>query len=294
MLRFPERVRQALSTVALKSIGAFLNFYSRFSFSGAGRLAFLLFSHPRSRMSRDHHAELLSTARRHKKTVRDIDIHLFHWPGDGPHVFMAHGWESNASRWMPLIRALRQRGYRITAIDAPAHGYSGSRRFSVLLYAQVLKEIFEEYSPDIFVGHSAGGMAGVYCLQEKPLPCLRQMVLMAVPNELDQLMDTFRRIVGMNDRVFDGLRYSFRKRFGVPMTAFSIAKFIQDLSLPGLIIHDRDDTIAPFEGGRDIHRNWHKAQFVETEGLGHSLPGESVVEAVVQYLEANRSAVFSS
>lgn len=284
MLRFPETVRQSMADTALKSVGAFVNLYSQLSFHGAGQLAFRLFSYPRSSLSRRHHPELLRTAQSEKLTVEGRDIQLFHWPGDGPHIFLAHGWESNASRWLPLIRRLRQQNYHITAIDAPAHGLSGGRRFNVLLYTQTLEAIFAAYPPEIFIGHSAGGMAGVFSQHRNKLPSLQRLILLAVPCELDQLMDTFRQIVGMNDRVFDGLRYSFEHHFGFPMTAFSMCNFIAELGIPGLLIHDRADTIAPFAGAESIYRNWPNAQFVTTEGLGHSLPGEEVVDAIMTYL----------
>lgn len=289
---FPEAVREKLSSRALKTIGWSLNTLARMSQPTAGKWALRLFTRPRARITGIHDPEVLRTARQSRYNLRsyDLDINVFHWEGSGPLVLLAHGWESNSSRWWPIIRALRELDFRIISIDAPAHGLSGGKEFNVVMYAAVLREMFEQYQPEVFIGHSAGGMAGVYLLfQEHNLP-LQQMVLLAVPYELEQLMDTFRQIVGMNDLVFDGLKDAFANYFGFPMSTFSIHKFVRDLRVPGLIVHDQADTIAPYSGGLAIHQNWPGSRLVSTYGLGHSLPGTEVVDAVVSYLQECRAA----
>ncbi|PHN05331.1 alpha/beta fold hydrolase [Flavilitoribacter nigricans] len=287
---FPEAVREQLSSAALKSIGWSLNTVARISPPMAGELALKLFSRPRSSKSSTHHPEILDTAELIYYPTPDgqDQVSLFHWPGDGPTVFLAHGWESNTSRWQLLIRGLRDTGFRIIGVDAPAHGYSGGAVFNVPLYAGVFQEAFQRFPPDIFIGHSAGAMAGIYHLAKKDPGAFRSMVVMAVPYELEDLMNTFRKIVGMNELVFTGLKDAFNQHFGFPMSDFSIPKFARELQLPGLIVHDRDDTIAPYAGSLEIHRNWSGSSLFSTSGLGHSLPGDGVVREVMQYLEQYR------
>jgi pimeloyl-ACP methyl ester carboxylesterase len=70
------------------------------------------------------------------------------------------------------------------------------------------------------------------------------------------------------------------------MSDFSIPKYVRELQLPGLIVHDREDTIAPYAGSLEIHRNWPASRLVTTSGLGHSLPGASVVQTVMDYIRS--------
>ncbi|MCB0629220.1 MAG: alpha/beta hydrolase [Saprospiraceae bacterium] len=283
----PEAVRQQMSSAALKPIGWSLNMVARFDQELAGDWALHLFSHPRSRKSSIHAQEVLESAEqiRHRLDSVDLEVQLFRWPGSGPVVFLAHGWESNTSRWLPLIQALRSFDFQVIGLDAPAHGFSGGKEFNVVLYTQVLSELLDRYRPDIFIGHSAGGMAGVYHIHlEKKAP-FHKLILMSVPYELEDLMNTFRQIVGMNDLVFDGLKASFEEHFGFSMAAFSMPEFVKDIDIPGLIIHDKDDSIAPYHGSRIVHKNWAQSAFYGTEQLGHSLPGEEVVAAVLDYLK---------
>lgn len=284
---FPEAVREQLSSAALQPIGWSLNGLARVSPAAAGRMALRLFSHPRSSKSCTHHSEVLESAEHIVYPLREGSekISVFRWAGKGPTLYLAHGWESNTSRWLELIRALRALDYHIIGVDAPAHGYSGGKEFNVPKYTLALEEVFRRFSPEIFIGHSAGGMAGVYHLMRQKDSSLRSLILLAVPHELEHLMDTFRRIVGMNRLVFEGLKEAFTERFGFPMSAFSIPEFAREIQLPGLVIHDKMDSIAPYTGGVAIHRNWEASKFQGTEGLGHSLLGEQVVQMVVDYLE---------
>ncbi len=283
-----EAVREQMSSAALKPIGWSMNAVAKVSPTLAGQLALKLFSRPRSRKSSTHHPEVLSSAEHIPYRHSDLDkaISLFRWPAEGPTVFLAHGWESNTSRWLPFIRALRQSGYQIIGVDAPAHGYSEGQVFNVPLYTTALAEAFLRYKPDYFIGHSAGGMAGIYHLVQSDPNAFKAVILMSVPHELEDLMDTFRRIVGMNELVFEGLKNAFNEHFGFPMSDFSIPKFVRGLKLPGLIFHDRDDSIAPLAGSEKIHRNWSGSKLVVTDGLGHSLVNEQVVQNVVAYLSS--------
>jgi pimeloyl-ACP methyl ester carboxylesterase len=42
------------------------------------------------------------------------------------------------------------------------------------------------------------------------------------------------------------------------------------LALPLLVIHDRHDTVVPWENGQSVVAAWGNATLVTTEGLGHS------------------------
>lgn len=277
-------IRQALSATALRTIGLSVNLYALFSHRRAGEWAFDLFSSPRPSKSRTHHPDLSAYARWKQRPGRFGPISYFHWPGKGPTILLAHGWESNASRWLPLVEALRAHDFDLLALDAPAHGHSGGQRFYLPLYAEWLSELMEAYRPAAVVGHSAGGMALTYLLHRQPFPDLRRVVLLATPSELVALMDTFRQILGMNDRVFEGLQTAFAQRFGRPMDTVSVRNYVRSFSIPGLLIHDRQDEIVHYSEAEAIHRNWEGSRLLLTEGLGHSLRGAEVVRTVTTYL----------
>ena len=271
----------------IPAIGGMINAVAFFSPTTAGAIALDLFSRPRAAKSRRHDPVFLAGVSWQRAYVyQGPPVYCYAWAGDGPKVLLAHGWESNASRWRPTVQALQDRGYEVYAIDAPAHGHSGGKIFTVKRYAEVLREVVETLRPDILIGHSAGGMAAVFMLQQAPQLPVARLVLLSVPSELELLMDTFRRMTYMGERVFKGMQRAFYRKYGWQMTDFSLGRFLRSVQIPGLLLHDRDDPVAPYAGALDMHRSWQNATLLSFDGLGHSLPGDTVIQAIVQYLDA--------
>lgn len=255
-----------------------------FAPTAAGAIALKLFSMPRPSKARKHQESFIAGAKKEQIWINGTPIQYYQWEGKGPTVLLAHGWESNASRWAPLVQALRGQGFAVYALDAPAHGASGGTVFTVKLYADVLRELMPSLQPDVLVGHSAGGMAAVFMLQRAPEIPLQRLVLLSVPSELEQLMDTFRRMSYMGERVFRGMQRAFERRYGWQMADFSLSRFITEVDVPGLLLHDREDPVAPYTGALELHHHWRGSTFIPFEGLGHSLPGEQVIQTIVDYL----------
>jgi pimeloyl-ACP methyl ester carboxylesterase len=69
------------------------------------------------------------------------------------------------------------------------------------------------------------------------------------------------------------------------ISEYSVAKkaaLLRDVE--GLVLHDRDDDVAPLTEGRAIAEFWN-ARLVETEGLGHRMQHETVVQAIVEFIK---------
>lgn len=269
----------------LPALGSAFNMMALFAPTQTGALALYLFSRPRPSKARRHQDVFIDRAQKKAIQVNGTHIQYYHWEGRGPAVLLAHGWESNASRWAPLVEALQEKGYTVFAVDAPGHGASGGKIFTVKIYAEVLGKLVSHLKPDSLIGHSAGGMAAIYMLHQSPIMPLQHLVLLSVPSELEQLMDTFRRMSFMGERVFQGMQRAFVQKYGWQMADFSLSRFITKISVPGLLLHDRGDPVAPYNGALEIQRNWRGASFVAFEGLGHSLPGARVIHTIVDYLE---------
>ena len=62
---------------------------------------------------------------------------------------------------------------------------------------------------------------------------------------------------------------------------------MQTFKVPGLVIHDRHDTLIPYEGGATIAQNWPGAKFISTERLGHrrGLCSTEVTSCILDFLK---------
>lgn len=273
----------------LGSIRLGVNSLSYIAPSVAGRIAMEIFCSPQKGRYRELERAypLLEQAEPHTFDFKGLKIRGYRWPGKGKRILLAHGWESNTARWLPTLDALLKEGHEVTAIDAPAHGHSEGKRFTAILFGEALEMAAAHYRSEVLIGHSAGGIAAVYLLTHLKNDQVNNLILLGVPSELTKLTQTYQDMLGFNERVMLHLDREFEARFGASMEVFSIKEYVKMLDIPGLIIHDKKDPIAPYEDMLEAHRNWPASKFITTEGRGHSLSGEDVIGFILGYLGAN-------
>jgi pimeloyl-ACP methyl ester carboxylesterase len=264
-----------------------LNGTARVYRRGAGKMAYYFLTTPRRLADDPGTDEFLKEATQGSFIHDGQEVHCFHWPGDGPKVLLLHGWESSTARWFAMYEPLKKAGFDIYAIDAPAHGRSEGKKFNVFMYCQVLDTYFNQlgFAPDYWVGHSGGGMAAIYyaCKEEYTF-APKQIVSMAVPGELENFIDKFCELVGANERVKYGIEHQFHRHLDHRFADIDFTEFVKKVEVPGLIVHDEEDDVAPISGARRMHSNWRGATLATTVGCGHSLTGDLVPAIVVEYL----------
>ena len=269
-----------------------LNGTARITRRGAGRIGYHLLTNPRRLEEEPENLVFLESARQGTLELLDHKIRTYHWPGDGPSVLLLHGWESSTARWFALFDPLRKAGYDIYAIDAPAHGQSDGKKFNVFFYCQILDAYWNAlgFAQDYWIGHSGGGMAAIYyCTRPEYKFRPRRIVSMAVPGELANFIDKFCEMVGVNDRVKYGIGKRVHKNLKRTVEDISFRRFVKDVHVPGLVIHDEEDDVAPIAGAREMHHNWRGSELATTRGRGHSLTGDLVPAIVVGYLNQYRA-----
>lgn len=259
----------------------------------AGRLGYYLLSKPRRAPDEPLSDAFMADAERYTLKSGGKKLQCFHWPGTGPSVLLLHGWESNSGRWFAFFEPLRRAGYSIYAFDAPAHGRSGGSRFNVLIYAEALRDYLRHHEtpPSYWIAHSAGGMAAILYLTEamgdyEP----DQLITMAVPGELENFIDKFCDFIGVHEKVKLGIDDQFRRKLQLSFSDISFINYAKNLRVPGLIVHDECDDLAPIDGAYRMHANWPGSSLITTRDCGHSLSGELVPAMVLEYLRHCRVA----
>ncbi len=269
-----------------------LNGTARLSHKRAGRLAYRLLAQPRRHALNEQATELLDSAEQRTLRIDGIDIATYYWPGTTERTaLLLHGWESCTGRWREQTLALIAAGYHVYAFDAPAHGRSGGTQFTVVHYARTLSAYLTQLPavPAHWIGHSAGGMAAIYYLTKYKQPSLpKRMALLGVPAHVNDFVDAFCSVLGFNQRVRSGLDKEFQRRLDFPIHELDFVAYLDKIDIPGLLVHDRQDEVGPYEGARRLHQTWTDSELFTTEGLGHSLPGPEVVAAVMGYFLSSR------
>jgi pimeloyl-ACP methyl ester carboxylesterase len=87
------------------------------------------------------------------------------WAGTGPAVLLLHGWEGQASDLAAFASPLLEAGFRVLALDLPAHGESAGRQTSIPQSARALRAVGEAIGPlHAVIAHSIGAAVLVEAL----------------------------------------------------------------------------------------------------------------------------------
>ena len=278
---------KALKILAL-AYGRYFNFIAVFSTKKAAVKAFELFCTPRKGRLQSHQKEYLSQFHKKIVTAADHQIQTYHWKeNEGPKVLLCHGWESNAFRWRNLIEKLKVKGFHIITFDAPGHGASSGSHLHVPVYEACTTALIKKYEPQFVIGHSIGGLSLLYSQYKSPQASVEKVVSLGAPSDLEDIMNNYQKLLGFNGRVLKGLDRYFRDRFSFGIAEFSMAQLIKEVDKKGLIVHDKEDKIAPYQAAVAIHENWTNAALITTEGLGHSLHQDQVNDQIISFLEAS-------
>ena len=229
----------------------------------------------------------LTKAVRETLPVDGGPVAVYRW-GDGPVVLFVHGWSGRGTHVAAFIRPLLQAGYRVMAVDAPGHGETPGNRTNILECARVLQAFAQQYGPvHGAITHSFGGMVLAYAMAQGLV--VGRVTCIAAPARVEFLVERFARIMAMPDSVVANLKARLEQRFDANIwellaTDLNAAR----LDAPALVIHDEDDSSVPWQQGRLIADAWPGAQFVTTQGLGHTriLRDPAVIERVAGFIGA--------
>jgi pimeloyl-ACP methyl ester carboxylesterase len=248
--------------------------------------AYLLFCSPRKGRILPVQSQFLEEAKKEVVEVGDMKVQTYNWEGDKETVLLLHGWESNSFRWRNLIGHLKREGFGVMAFDAPAHGHSSGSIFNILRYTECTQTIVTRYNPDYIIGHSVGGMTAVYHQYRFPDNPLKKVISIGAPAEFSDVMNRYQNLLGFNDRVLNALDAYYKKHFGFGIEDFTTAEYAKNITIPGLLIHDELDLVAPFCASEKVHAHWNNSQLIRTQGLGHSMHQEQVNEQIIDFLKS--------
>lgn len=273
-----------MKQILIKSIGNYYNSMSYLSKNYAADAALHLFTTPRKGQLLEAHTTFLKTATPYDLSYQKELIKTYQWQGEKSTILLVHGWESNTARWAPLIKELNQKGHHIIALDAPAHGASGHTSFNAILYSEWINIVAQHYNPEIIIGHSVGGMSSALYQYKYNLDSLKKLILLGAPSKFTDVLERYIHMLGFNDRIRDQLNLTIEKRFGNKPENFETGKFLENSQLEGLIIHDKHDSIIPYEDALQLHKNFKNSKLITTDGLGHSLNHPSVTTYINDFI----------
>jgi pimeloyl-ACP methyl ester carboxylesterase len=233
----------------------------------AARWAESIFCRPPRNEPRAPEETFLATGLRRTVRSENDDLAVWEW-GDGPVVILTHGWGSRAGRFRTLALALVEARFRVVLFDAPAHGASMGHQASLPQFARALQAVARTVGPvHGLVGHSLGG-AAVSLAMGSGLSA-RRVVLLAPPADVVLFSHAFAEHLRIPMRAHDVMRKNLENRLQIRWEELHIPSLARSMSVPALIVHDRDDRDVPYAHGQEIAEAWPEAELFATNGLGH-------------------------
>lgn len=231
------------------------------------------------------------------------DWHIEQWPFEdasltlysrpvaphGPVVLLVHGWGGHAGQMLALADQLGAQGLRPVIVEMPAHGRSGGSVSNLPQFARVLEYVTARLQQQghmlrAVVAHSLAANAGAYAAS-RGLAAGR-LVLLAPPASPLEYTRLFAHVFGLSEATRAAMQRRIEAREGVLMPQFEPAAVGPRITLPTLVVHDRQDSINRFADGVAYSETIAGARLVATEGLGHRkiLKDAEVLREVAAFL----------
>jgi len=212
--------------------------------------------------------------------------------GDGPRVYLVHGWGGHRTQLAAFVEPLVAAGFQVVTYDAPSHGDSaagtlGRRRSSLIELMDAIETMIGAHGPaHAIIGHSLGAAAAALAVLDGTKT--DRLVLVAPPAEPVEYTRAFARALGFSESTRQRLLRRMEVLAGRPLDRLVVPQRAAGrLDLPPLlVVADRTDKETDPADGQRIAESWPDAELRLSDGLGHRriLRDADTVAAVVDYL----------
>jgi pimeloyl-ACP methyl ester carboxylesterase len=220
-------------------------------------------------------------------------IRSYMWGHTGKIVLLVHGWESSSKIFESFIIPILNAGYRVVAMDGPAHANSSQKQTNMIDFGDALYTVLKrlEKSGGVYaiVGHSFGGSSLINMLYRKSKPrSLKKIVLIAIPSRIDHIFYDFFKFIRLSSNAVEEFKILMESKFGLKIEGLKVNNWVDNLEIEKvLVVHDRNDKVISYRETESLVNDWKNARLILTEGLGHNriMKSADVIENIIQYCD---------
>ena len=206
--------------------------------------------------------------------------------GSGPVALLVHGWGERAADLGGFIEPLTRAGYRVVGLDLLGHGDSDDAEPNLYVVSETIREVGQQLGGlSTVVAHSMGGHSTLVALRDGL--DVDSLVLLSPSSQLEGALWTFTKLLSLPPRAATGLRRKLEQRFGTTLwSEMEGSALIRDVTIPALIVHDRDDPQIPLQDSEALASAWDGARLLVTDGLGHgrTMRDQNVISEAISFL----------
>jgi pimeloyl-ACP methyl ester carboxylesterase len=221
--------------------------------------------------------------------LNGIPIQTYTWGKGKRSILLVHGWNGRGAQLGQIALALSEQGFRVVTFDLPAHGRSAGKSTDIPTISATIQALEKHYGPFYAaVSHSFGGMCLLHAVSAASH--IERVVTISTPLDIATLMRKFAHSLQLSPKVSEILEQLLEKRFGESVwRRFSMLSWTENLTVPGLVIHDRDDYYVEAGDALQISEAWQGSEVLLTEKLGHHriLAEPDVITKIIKFLIAH-------
>lgn len=260
----------------------------------AGDVLFDKFRTPRLRARHKRSDKVLEQARGFQIQYDGRRLKGYEWGEGDRTVLLIHGWESRGTALRSFVPSLVANGFRVVAMDGPAHGDSDGKQTDLPDFGGAIVAMLRHFGKvEALICHSFGGASACYALAELANDIqIETLVCVGTPYSVEVPFENVTRIFRVPPLVAARFRQNLSELVQRDISEFRIEKFRPRLPFKRvLIVHDRQDSEVPFSSGERIVAGWDIATLLVTDGYGHFvvMKNPDVIRRVTDFV-VNKSA----
>ena len=214
---------------------------------------------------------------------------LYEYGKSDKKILLVHGWSGRGTQLFKIADELIKVGYSTISFDAPAHGKSPGKTTIMSDFVETIRGIERQFGPlEAAVGHSLGGMSLLNAVK-KGLN-IKNLVIVGSGDIVQDILDDFVKKLELKPIISTHLCLFFEKKYGEDMDNYSAYKSAMKVTIPVLVIHDKNDNEVPVKAGIHIHKHLKNGELFLTEELGHQkiLGNQVVIEKIVNFIQGHK------
>lgn len=200
-------------------------------------------------------------------------------------VLLVHGWNGRGTQLVSIAKMFKEHNYTIVSFDAPGHGKSPKNTTNMKDFIEAIRVLSKKYDGfDVIVGHSLGGMSIMNSLASGI--ATKKAVIIGSGNKTADITTDFLQSIGMDKKISPLLISLFEHKYQDTMSNYDVAPKAKKVTLPVLVIHDKNDIDVPYSAAETICENLPDGTLMLTEGLGHRkiLGDEHVIKTIEDFV----------
>jgi esterase/lipase len=250
-----------------------------------------LFFTPIRYRSPEKEVEIARHAQQHQLLVGDKHIQIYSW-GEGVPVLMVHGWAGRGTQFRKFVEPFTEQGFKVIAIDGPAHGKSEGTKTEIMEFARVIESVYRQEKAVAIIAHSFGGVASLYAMAYNGLQN-KVLINIASPTIGEEIIKSFLKALKASERIGKLFREFILKQTGKRFEDFSALEIVRHIphEFDFLLVYDEDDEEVTMAHAHAIKKVYPQANLFQTKGLGHNriLKEDKVINRCVTFIQQKTS-----